>query len=1029
MSFETPNINQVPVPKQDPREHPKNVTEKQDAITDHTEEQLGKLETQLTASNLSKLQEVSRSDALVLAKKVLWLKGKVDIPTAKKKIEAYQKDHNIDADGKIGKETYMEMFAWKALESASDRIDSLGISEKTQKKIIFVLENATLTWTNTIALIALLNNFREKHKSDNGFQAKYGNLFTQLDETGKKFVESSKGKEAKAKATKALETKNDHGSSVWADIAKVIEGDLAPWEFFKRNKGPLVLAAIIGFVFFGNEIPGINKLPGTGSLFGRIGWLIGGALLWADDLIGYGIEKAVKTGENIDVTPLWKWFQKGVKNTQEALKSEVPSDIWESTSGYFKELSESFITSAASLNEGYKNATDKKEKAKYIEPKKFQVLGDKVLGDTNFMKTSKTKLQNIKTLSQLNTYLGDEAKKELKKVGVEDKDVNNFIKLHVLPQLVDQGDSFFESWKQKILGYANETQAAVKSEYIANDKLNSIIVTEISTLTQTGSEKVKAKAKEIQQAILLGEGESYKLDTVSLSAKEKKDLSFALKKIQFVLKQEASVQKQIREIQDISLLPAWGLEEENQKTLTHKLQELDQIKIALTVPAQYNIPDWDFSLKEFFIAFREKELEILTAMKGLWMLVFERNTDEINIEDWILASENEKKEEIIDERVSELKTKINEVPSVDSTPLEMRKWYENTSPVFSELEDIQAEAISQDLKREIVTMLESKEDFTENYTSVREKYISEFAAIKERIASIPEWEDINSITLLERKKLIFKYFKELQSPTNDVIEGIEDIWWDTKRFFSIEAIIPEENNSILDLDARLGIDTDQWFSYQEIISELNAKVEKIEQDFDVSVDVENLDVTTSREVVKIVSQMQKNEGVVASFANEEVQSLKYEEIAKYASSIEEKYLHEMNTLNSLGDIASLHANYERDFKWKFGNSLYTAWAGLKGIFVTQDAVSIAYEKNKAALQESVKQAEIDEKLKKLEVSVSEFESTPASFLKEALIQDGFSFPANGYNLKIQLEIYALRQSDKKKINIQETIEFLESAIR
>jgi hypothetical protein len=53
-------------------------------------------------------------------------------------------------------------------------------------------------------------------------------------------------------------------------MTRALDKKISWGDAFKRNNGTIIVAAVIGFIFFGGEIKGLNKIPGTGSIFGRI---------------------------------------------------------------------------------------------------------------------------------------------------------------------------------------------------------------------------------------------------------------------------------------------------------------------------------------------------------------------------------------------------------------------------------------------------------------------------------------------------------------------------------------------------------------------------------------------------------------------------------------------------------------------------------------------------------------------------------------------------------------------------------------
>lgn len=77
-------------------------------------------------------------------------------------LKKYQENHGIWIDWRIGKETYLEMEALNILASAQDRVEELGISEKTQERIKWFISQGNLGTKNAQKLILWINEEETK---------------------------------------------------------------------------------------------------------------------------------------------------------------------------------------------------------------------------------------------------------------------------------------------------------------------------------------------------------------------------------------------------------------------------------------------------------------------------------------------------------------------------------------------------------------------------------------------------------------------------------------------------------------------------------------------------------------------------------------------------------------------------------------------------------------------------------------------------------------------------------------------------
>ena len=173
-------------------------------------------------------------------------------------VTIYQQRQNIDVDGKIGRETYLEMLAGTTLQQAQKGIEKYGIAENTQNKIIFILQNANHKGINTHTLLHFLVNFQKENKNNQ----KYASFFQTVQQ-----LASSHFKSAQGKAN--IRTANLNSKTLYK---KFKDGD---YEWIVTD--PTLLVSISTLFLFG--VFWASEKVHMDSWIKRLGWLVGWYLL------------------------------------------------------------------------------------------------------------------------------------------------------------------------------------------------------------------------------------------------------------------------------------------------------------------------------------------------------------------------------------------------------------------------------------------------------------------------------------------------------------------------------------------------------------------------------------------------------------------------------------------------------------------------------------------------------------------------------------------------------------------------------
>ncbi len=257
-----------------PHEHMISTKEAQEIINSHTD-------TPIVGKNLEWFTDTTWNE--ITSVKVVTLAIEIiGQPLTHQTIKDWQKEHGIESDGKIGQETYCEMYAEKVKEQAQYKIEEYGITPKTQKEIMWVLENGNLNGRNMIALQIFLQHFEAEHKHEADFNTRYWKFFENTTKTITEYQQSPEWQQA---LQGAQSTRTSDGRSFY----EVLKDDsMTPVEKIKYiASDPMVLIGWwIMFLFwvFGNSKKWNN------TFLKRAGVLLWAIFLWPTLLNKIGLD-------------------------------------------------------------------------------------------------------------------------------------------------------------------------------------------------------------------------------------------------------------------------------------------------------------------------------------------------------------------------------------------------------------------------------------------------------------------------------------------------------------------------------------------------------------------------------------------------------------------------------------------------------------------------------------------------------------------------------------------------------------------
>lgn len=898
-------------------------------IQTETQENLSEQETQLTSKNLQSIGK-TRTEAISLGKEVLGITEPIDLQKFKQKIIDYQKAHNIWVDGKIGKETYMEMYAVKVLAQANDKIEQFGISPKTQKEIMFVLKNANPKGKNVLQMYGFLGNFRKNNEGN----TKYTTFFKEYDAFFNNPAQNPYIP-TQEQSQKAMTTTNKAGGTFIWDLTKWSDGELTGEQVWARNKWGIAIVSILWFIFFGNKIPGIKELPLTGKWYERVGMLILGLLGWADEWIEWlwkkvvdGFSRAPEVAEDISNTPAYQqWFEAG-SNTIDFVKSKTGFTSEKIQQGYSH-----FMSNLTSENESYRSSTDPKEKAKYIP--NIWVYNDVLWNDTSFRELTIDALEKSKNdVNTLLWYISDEWKEQIRqKTGsqtISETDIKNYV-----ARLLEK-KSEKDVYVYDIIGQINtilpNPVELISMTYLEDEKSDNEIK---KLIWQINDATIKQEVKKaIWRRIGVQDyGASYN-NLQSLLSDKKKHISLGdrakIWEIQASFLWYKQVEDKINKIQAIKLFDG-KTEIESTESLSKKLQKLQSITLPslATSSAPQEIKD---NLEyRFLTAYTAKKKELLTALASKGDQTAKKSLTG-------LEKQNEALEVI---------NSIENIPEKGASFSEYFDYIEKNKGNYKkaldmlEIQNLDAvtEKYLEKVKGDFVLLLKNLDDKVYDAYEKLEKISTSIAALPKQT-----WTSVAFFVAMEELSKVQSEYNELEeiinfdtekakeyftfvSPgifvsTNITSKNKQTIW---ERFDKIKAKKENIETNLVSVKQEL---------QQSFYSEVNTRGVKVEIKQQTVKNQSGEEVTTGKQEInisgnlpwvvsliaekdKVISQFDKNSFTIAGrtfnfpvsisalFGDTEVQRLKSFDTSVAKQEIVEKFVQAIAPLETLGGLQQL----------------------------------------------------------------------------------------------------------------------------
>jgi len=936
---------------------------------------------------------VSKEQALKLAYEHI---GK---PLTEKKIQAYQVQHNISIDTeniRVWAETYGEMYA-KVIEKKlrNDMADGF-ISKELQWEILTLFSYANLQWKNISQVLLpyiylIQREAKDAFKKDR-FNTIYGDFFEQVEWKVNTYSEDP---EVQEKAVEVLSKPNKAGGSPLWDIPKLIEWDMTMNEYVDRNKWTGLLVGLIAFVLVWNKIPGLGDLPGMWSWFGRIIYLIGWAALWGKDLLDYGVNKIgewiswansyARSPEAQEHFENWKtlftnWWNKLTSAETYNIEAEKAGEIFENT-----------LWGMESANNAFKES----DLWKYIEW--FTGKSVIILWDNSFLNATKEQILWVESLNDLKWVMWESAFEEIKKLWMSDKEVKAFIQEHMAPQMKDIAE---DEIVRKSIWYSFAISALEKITFHENKPLNNSPQIDMhlrwefgNIVNGTWSDTLKQAGRKLAAAVQNNKVDTFNIDEdfASLSKTEKQVINTLLTKVRIIHQVQNDISKQIRAVESIEV-KTQGLKD-TKDTLNQDMQKLMELDDTFSIDPDLVEEIWldvsDFNTSNLKQAVNAKRMEILRYAATLGMTEI-AGIDDIQATLW--EAEEAKKTLKLSNEVSELMSKVTDIPTVGSTPIEMREWYDINILGHITILKNKREEIKDSISPEFLAKIDAKiwleKEFTDLYVEKREKKQKKLTKFVKKLSIIGSRPSASPDEFGQRKKEILDYVVEYNAFIKDIDSNtwihIKNIWKDLFTWY--ETIVAgSESNAISDLDTKLSVTglTEFWFISS--LETLRSTVRNIEKNFDVEVGVEFIDISKPVTISNAVKKLQRLESITErgdfTFAHADILETKKQRIEAQVKKINEKFIKAINQASSSSEIGDILSRYNTYFSWKFSSF----WEELKStVGIDNDPVLEAYEKKLSDLQakESVskRQPILDKKID--DPSIQELTTMFVDFLKD-----------------------------------------------
>lgn len=880
---------------------------------------------EVTSSNIKKLDNISETSSS--AKKLF--QEIVGRTPSKENIEAFQTSHGIGIDGVIWIETFGELQAHRLKNKLKTESRDNYISNELQKEILLLLSYANEKWKNReelfIAVAFSLWQIREKIDSDE-FNRLYWDFYEKFDSA---VAMNTQNPENEAEAMREWNKKNKSGGSFFWDLTKMFDGDMTWQEVWERNKGTATIAWIAGFVFFGNKIPWFEKIPGMGNWFTRILWLIGWIALWGKDLLEWGADKVadgISSGSDYvksdafqaDMDKWKKWFN----DTWNTMTSAETYNIWVETA---QDIFGYTLSSMNSLNKSFQEW----EWGKFIE--QFSGKSMLIMSDKSFLHATKDQITSVETLEDLRALMSPGKFEELKKIEptMTDAEVKSFIDNHMRKQLenVEDGDMLKKSiWYRHAQSALEWLTFNESGSLNTNPKIDSYLKNEFATIINgRGSETLKEAARKLAAATQNWKINTFNLneDFASLSKEDTAIIEALYNKIQAIWKVQWYISKHIAQVQAIEVKTE-GIPD-NEDTLKKDMDDLIALENWFVLNAKQVADSWinqeDFDRSSFDAAINAKRMEILTYADSIWMTSI---TGVASVKDELWKVEKEQKQLLLESEILSQIDEITPLPSDWSSLIDLRKWWEDNSSTFKQLEDSKSDidAGNTQIIEKIEQTLTIKTNFISLLSSTLEGISWKLTELEKKVDAIKtDTTDPESYRAarVELASIVQEYNTTIatvipswdQEITSDVWSFFESIMnGDFANAFTKNTT----NNSLDYFQSQTGLWALKDVDIKNLERKIKAVIRTLESNLDITLDIGSIDVSDVSTLDTLKASIEKINTILWMVVDPEVKEEVFAKLSNEIKKVEWVFISAIASATSSAEIINIRSVYNSEIK-------------------------------------------------------------------------------------------------------------------
>jgi len=872
-------------------------------------------------------------------------------------IRTYQENHNIWVDGRIWKVTYLEMQAKDIRDSLVTELRNNSISWDLQRDIRNLLVHANLSWANSADLLLRLEGARESLQTSNpNFDTEYGEFYQYVDSKREEHINDP---QRQAEAEVAVNRTNSSGWSFGWDLVQVFEGNMEVGELFERNKWTAIVAGIIGFIFFGNRIPGFENIPWMWSWFGRVAWLIGGAVLGGWELLEYGIGRiwdGISAGNDYVRSPEARaMFDRTTTNVSDFFTETIPDIFWESSEEIMAWYT-SFVSWFESANEERRNTPE--FIANIVE--KWSVIS----WDTTFLNASRESIQRVFETGDLSWVMSASGLATLTNdLSMSVDEIKNYLRLYVLPRFNDTHATFWDTFiSSRLVNAGREAIANISGDFTENSRLNSIIENSLADLNLVWSEAQIRAGQELEILVRWWNLSEFQIENFpDLTVDEISNFESLIAKLTLIFEIEKYINDEINLINSIVIVS----DRETENTITQKIIDLEALYSGFNIDDSRFAEMWltreMFSVSEYEDAYTSKRVELLEHAWRLWVTeVALASGWAIVVEDDLSESRAEtQREEEITNLEAIIESIPEEVPWVHSSPIEIRNYYTDHRTSFESLQEVVTQNDTATewthefiLKSRAMVGLEKLDTLENNYATIRARYASILGNLQTRLEGIPT-DEVNEDTYASAIIELHNISEEFEELSWGVVEGITaragvEV---LRAYITWAPSFPRETNAVIYMDTIFAPDpASENIDLNILPVWIQTTLIALEWAFETDVPRPDDIISNTNNLSAYVAELNSRKNIIDWFEHAATRDMKLRAIAEQFLALQGIYLHAINAETNPENAWVLISSYREFVAPSISSGFWEdSWNDIRSIFQEQDPVEAAYNGQEVVL--------------------------------------------------------------------------------